>query len=106
MSNASAGQNLTMMLTLFVVESKVRARLYWTQREGTRKLSIMKLSLPILIAIVFLGATNKVALGKEWERLVPLQSTRQDVVREFNECRDSDAACDFTHHKLAVHIVF
>lgn len=55
-------------------------------------MSLKRLSLiPLLffISIVFAPDVS----GKEWRGIVPLHSTRADVVRLFGGCSDSDGAC-------------
>lgn len=64
-----------------------------------------KLSKAILSAFVLLGGLQSV-YAKEWRGLVPLQSTRSDVIRLLNQCSDQKEACRFTLETERVHILF
>jgi hypothetical protein len=66
----------------------------------------MKLLFQILLPLILLGASAKEVFAKDWRGLVPLRSTRADIIRRFNQCLDSASACRFTYEKAAVHIVF
>lgn len=51
-------------------------------------------------------ASASVCTGKDWRGIVPLNSTRQDVIRAFNQCNDSNPSCQFTYDDEFVHIEF
>lgn len=55
--------------------------------------------------LVFLLSANS-AFAREWRGVVPLHSTRADVMRLFNQCSDQKEACRFTVGTEAVHILF
>ena len=59
----------------------------------------------ILITILLLGAA-KLSYAMEWKGIVPLRSTRSDVVRLLNQCSDQIQACRFTLDNEDVHILF
>lgn len=46
------------------------------------------------VVFVFLAAVPQV-LAEEWRGIVPLRSTRADVVRLFGECAGSESSCEF-----------
>ena len=61
-----------------------------------------------LIALIFFvvaGSANT-SLAKGWRAIVPLNSTRQDVVRAFDHCNDSEPSCEFNYANEFVHIEF
>ncbi|HEX6728946.1 MAG TPA: hypothetical protein VF074_03000, partial [Pyrinomonadaceae bacterium] len=64
--------------------------------------SLTKLSLGVL----FLLAASELSYAKEWRGLVPLRSTRSDVVQLLNQCSDQREACRFTLNTENVHILF
>ena len=64
-----------------------------------------KLNQAILSAFLLLGGLQS-TYAKEWRGLVPLQSTRSDVVRLLNQCADQKEACRFTLETEKVHILF
>ena len=59
----------------------------------------------ILITILLLGAA-KLSPASEWRGIVPLRSTRSDVVRLLNQCSDQIQACRFKLDSEDVHILF
>ena len=59
----------------------------------------------ILITILLLG-TAELSSAMEWRGIVPLRSTRSDVVRLLNQCSDQIQACRFTLDDANVHILF
>ena len=59
-----------------------------------------------VLLTVFLGALAYNVSAKGWKGLVPLHSTREDLITKFNQCLDSASPCDFTSEGAAVHIVF
>jgi len=59
----------------------------------------------ILIRIVLIS-TAETSYAKEWRGIVPLRSTRSDVVRLLNQCSDQMEACRFTLETENVHILF
>jgi hypothetical protein len=54
---------------------------------------------------VVVGSANT-SVAKGWRAIVPLHSTRQDVVRDFGHCNDSEPSCEFNHANEFVHIEF
>lgn len=44
--------------------------------------------------------------AKEWRGIVPLASTREDVIRIFKQCNDTNPSCDFRLDNAKVHIEF
>ena len=50
--------------------------------------------------------TARHVVAEEWRGLVPLKSTRADVVRLFNECNDKESLCEFTSEKEEINIQF
>lgn len=59
----------------------------------------------ILITIVLLSAAE-VSYAMDWKGIVPLRSTRSDVVRLLNQCSDQIQACRFTLDNQDIHILF
>jgi WG repeat protein/PKD domain-containing protein len=59
----------------------------------------------ILITILLLSG-SETSYAKEWRGIVPLRSTRSDVVRLLNQCSDQIEACRFTLETENVHILF
>lgn len=57
------------------------------------------------IFFVIVGSANT-SIAKGWRAIVPLHSTRQDVVRAFGHCNDSDPSCEFNYENEFVHIEF
>lgn len=57
------------------------------------------------IFFVIVGSANT-ATAQGWRAIVPLHSTRQDVVRAFSHCNDSDPSCEFNYENEFVHIEF
>lgn len=45
-------------------------------------------------------------VGKEWRGIVPLHSTRADVIRLFGNCADRDGGCKFRVGNEEAYIVF
>ena len=66
----------------------------------------MNLLFQTVLLTVFLGAFAHNVSAKGWKGLVPLHSTREDLIAKFNQCLDSASPCDFTLERAAVHIVF
>lgn len=58
-----------------------------------------------LIFFVVAGSANT-SVAKDWRTIPPLHSTRQDVVRAFGHCNDSDPICEFDYADEFVHIEF
>lgn len=61
-----------------------------------------------LIAFIFfvvVGSANT-SVAKGWRAIVPLHSSRQDVVRAFGHCNDSEPSCEFSYANEFVHIEF
>jgi hypothetical protein len=57
------------------------------------------------IFFVVVGSANT-SVAKDWQAIVPLHSTRQDVVRAFGHCNDSVPSCEFNYANEFVHIEF
>lgn len=57
------------------------------------------------ILFVIAGSANT-SIAKGWRSIVPLHSTRQDIVRAFGHCNDSDPSCEFNYDNELVHIEF
>ena len=57
------------------------------------------------IFFVVVGNANT-SVAKDWRAIVPLHSTRQDVVRAFGHCNDSVPSCEFNYDNEFVHIEF
>jgi hypothetical protein len=62
----------------------------------------LKIALTAFVLLVSFDASS----AKEWHGLVPLRSTRSDVVRLLNQCGDQREACRFTLGTEAVHRLF
>jgi hypothetical protein len=58
-----------------------------------------------LLLSLFVAAPSFVS-AKAWRGLVPLHSTRADVVRLFNECSDARGGCSFIRGNEQVLLVF
>ena len=58
----------------------------------------------VVTAIVIVCAEQSFA--REWRGIVPLHSTRADVIRLLNQCSDQREACRFTLGTDDVHILF
>lgn len=56
-----------------------------------------------LVSLLFLGGSAK---AKDWHGLVPLQSTRSDVIRAFSHCADENPSCEFEIEDATIHIEF
>jgi hypothetical protein len=61
-------------------------------------------NLTFLFCIIF--SSGSVSVAKDWRGIDPLHSTRQDVIRSFGHCNDSDPSCEFTYQREFVHIEF
>src|SRR5215813_10512680 len=62
------------------------------------------LRVTLLLAILIVGAHSTVAA--EWHGIVPVHSTRGDVVRIFNECKEEKERCSFDFAEQHVIITF
>jgi hypothetical protein len=60
----------------------------------------------VLSCIGFALALANLAMAKEWHGIVPLRSTRADVVRTLSQCSDQREACAFSLGKEKVFILF
>lgn len=56
--------------------------------------------------LAFLLLAVDISLAREWRGIVPLRSTRADVVRIFNQCADQREACVFSVDREDVFILF
>lgn len=65
---------------------------------------VLQLRLKLLLASLFLVAGARDSAAKEWRGIVPLRSTREDVVRTFRQCENSNPSCEFTLNGEFVHI--
>jgi len=63
------------------------------------KLKLILVTLSLLILSVDSQA-------KEWRGIIPLTSTREDVVRQFGKCSDINPSCEFIFENENVHIEF
>jgi hypothetical protein len=59
-----------------------------------------------IAALLVLLVAAESSSAKSWRGIVPLRSTRADVVRLLNQCADLKEACRFTLEKERVHILF
>src|SRR6266516_3687048 len=59
-----------------------------------------------LLPIVLVCALHVTASGKSWRGLVPLHSTKKDVVRLFRQCSDSEQFCSLKLKSESAFIVF
>jgi len=59
----------------------------------------------ILCALLFCGVV-RLSYAKDWRGLIPLRSTRADVVRMFGQCSDQKEACRFTLGDEEVYMLF
>jgi hypothetical protein len=57
-----------------------------------------------IFAMCFASGTT--ALAKQWRGIVPLRSTKSDVVRLLNKCTDAKDACFFATDSEDVYILF
>ena len=62
----------------------------------------LKLSLGLLLFFSLVPELN----AREWRGIVPLKSTRTDVIRLLNRCSDQTEACAFTEGNEDVYILF
>ena len=67
---------------------------------------VMKILIEASVAILLVAVASESSYAKEWRGLVPLRSTRTDVVRLMNQCSDQKEACRFTLEKENVYILF
>jgi len=56
------------------------------------------------LVVFLMGA--RIVSAKEWRGIVPLHSTRADVVRLFGSCSQPDGGCQFQLGNEEIHIVF
>jgi hypothetical protein len=68
--------------------------------------TIMKLGAQILLSGLLLVVAPSELLARDWRGLVPLRSTRENIVKLFGQCTDAESVCDFRHKNEDVHIVF
>jgi hypothetical protein len=61
---------------------------------------------PITLIFFVIAVSASSSIAKGWRAIVPLHSTRQDVVRAFGHCNDSDPSCEFNYNNEFVHIEF
>jgi hypothetical protein len=66
----------------------------------------MKRQTLILLFLLTCMLFAREVVGKEWRGIVPLHSTRADVVRLFGGCSDSDGGCKFSVGNEEAYIVF
>ena len=60
---------------------------------------------PLLLSFALLMMTQR-ASAEAWHDLIPLKSTRADVVRVFNQCNDQQESCEFTIENEDITIEF
>src|SRR5437868_10494846 len=65
-----------------------------------------KFQLQLVLSILFIFVSVNESFSKEWRGIVPLRSTREDVIRTLNQCKDSTPSCEFTLHDEFVHLEF
>ena len=65
----------------------------------------MKVVAHILSSSLLMVVAANELFAKEWRGLVPLRSTRADIVKLFGQCRSAESVCGFTHKNENVHIV-
>jgi hypothetical protein len=64
--------------------------------------TVVTLTLSVLLVLVVVEASY----AKEWRGLIPLRSTRADVVRLLDRCAEQKEACSFTLGNERVYILF
>lgn len=67
-------------------------------------MSKFQLQLVLSILFIFLGVNE--SFSKEWRGIVPLHSTREDVIRLLNQCKNSNPSCEFTLPDEFIHLEF
>ena len=60
----------------------------------------------LIVAVLSLLVASLDSQAKEWRGIVPLHSTREDVARLFNQCRDPKMDCVFQLGNEDIRIVF
>jgi len=58
------------------------------------------------VLLVILASLRNSAKAKEWRGLIPLRSTRADVIRLLNQCSDQREACRFSLEGDNIYILF
>jgi hypothetical protein len=66
----------------------------------------MKILIEASLLILFVAVACNSSQAKEWRGLVPLRSTRTDVVRLMRQCSDQREGCRFTLENENVYILF
>jgi len=66
----------------------------------------MKTFLETSLSILLLLAASEYAVAKEWRGIIPLRSTRADVIGLFNQCSELREACSFTLENEKVYMLF
>ena len=62
--------------------------------------------LKMVLSLVFLLICSGEVLSKDWRGIVPMKSTREDVVRMLHQCKDLNPSCEFMLNDEFVHIEF
>lgn len=57
-----------------------------------------------LVAFVFFPCNE--AFSRDWHGIVPMRSTREDVIRTLDQCKDLNPSCEFSLNNEFVHIEF
>src|SRR5437773_2373009 len=60
----------------------------------------------LVLSVVLVCALHGTISAKGWRGLLPLHSTKKDVVRLFRQCSDSEQFCNLKLKKESVFIVF
>ena len=63
-------------------------------------------ALTLSFSLVFVVSAAGSSFAAEWRGIVPVHSTRTDVVRSFNECHEKKEHCSFTLEDQKVSVVF
>jgi hypothetical protein len=71
----------------------------------SKQMTMQRSLLSLFLLLAFLSFARE-AMGKTWRGIVPLRSTRADVVRLFGACSDADDSCEFEVGNEEVSIVF
>lgn len=60
----------------------------------------------LVVVLLMLFVFSVTSSAKDWRGVVPTRSSREDVVRLLNQCRDPEQDCEFELGNEQVHIVF
>ena len=59
-----------------------------------------------LLSFTFILCAFESSVAKEWRGIIPLRSTRADVLRLWNQCSEHKEACRFATDKESVYVLF